>query len=303
MELKWLEDMIILLEEGNFSKAAERRNVTQPAFSRRIRSLEHWLGNPIVDRSVSPVKILDSAWSCEAEVRILAKRFHELRSRFRSESRGFRRLNFAVQHSLAVSVFPDLISTIKTSIRPISYSLKSANFDECLAMSVRGDVDFMLCYESSDSIGNSLGTTFKRYNWGRDVLVPVIGGSACKLLGEGDSLPDPVPFLAYPDTSFFGRMLNQNILSDLTAHHSVDWVCESSFTSSLKEMVLAGMGLTWLPMSLVRKDLQAGRMISLEPRLKTCELNIVLYGNLQSNIVKTIMSEIQELRSEKEVLI
>src|SRR3546814_7081942 len=51
MELKWLEDFVSLANTGNFSRSAEERNVTQPAFSRRIKALELWLGAPLVDRS------------------------------------------------------------------------------------------------------------------------------------------------------------------------------------------------------------------------------------------------------------
>jgi hypothetical protein len=38
MQLKWLKDFVALHDYGSFSKAAEARYVTQPAFSRRIRS-------------------------------------------------------------------------------------------------------------------------------------------------------------------------------------------------------------------------------------------------------------------------
>ena len=55
MELKWLEDLLVLLEEKSVTRAAARRHVTQPAFSRRIRQLEQWLGVEIVDRSTKPV--------------------------------------------------------------------------------------------------------------------------------------------------------------------------------------------------------------------------------------------------------
>jgi len=37
-----------LAERRNFSRAAEARHVTQPAFSRRIRALEDWVGTPLV---------------------------------------------------------------------------------------------------------------------------------------------------------------------------------------------------------------------------------------------------------------
>jgi hypothetical protein len=50
MDIMWLEDFIKLADEGNFSRAAEARNLTQPAFSRRIRALEEWVGATLVDR-------------------------------------------------------------------------------------------------------------------------------------------------------------------------------------------------------------------------------------------------------------
>ena len=40
MDIKWFEDLLVLLEEKSFTRAAARRHVTQPAFSRRIRLLE-----------------------------------------------------------------------------------------------------------------------------------------------------------------------------------------------------------------------------------------------------------------------
>ena len=40
MQLKWLEDFIVLAQERSFTRAAELRHVTHPAFGRRIRALE-----------------------------------------------------------------------------------------------------------------------------------------------------------------------------------------------------------------------------------------------------------------------
>ena len=50
MDLIWLEDFLAIAEEGGFSRAAERRHVTQPALSRRIKVLEEWLGTPLIER-------------------------------------------------------------------------------------------------------------------------------------------------------------------------------------------------------------------------------------------------------------
>src|ERR1700733_3333174 len=57
MELIWFEDYLALAETLNFSRAAEARHMTQPAFSRRIRALEEWVGAPLFDRAGQPVAL------------------------------------------------------------------------------------------------------------------------------------------------------------------------------------------------------------------------------------------------------
>ena len=51
MDQKLLEDFLSLYRHKSFSHAAQERNVTQPAFSRRIRALEEWLGVVLFDRT------------------------------------------------------------------------------------------------------------------------------------------------------------------------------------------------------------------------------------------------------------
>src|SRR4051812_36616100 len=57
MELKWLEDFVSLARTGSFSRSAEERHITQPAFSRRIQALETWLGVSLIDRSTYPTTL------------------------------------------------------------------------------------------------------------------------------------------------------------------------------------------------------------------------------------------------------
>lgn len=57
MELKWLEDFLALHTTRNFHTAAKQRNVSQPAFSRRIQSLETWVKEPLFDRNARPASL------------------------------------------------------------------------------------------------------------------------------------------------------------------------------------------------------------------------------------------------------
>ena len=49
-----------MVEAGSFSRAADRRNVAQPAFSRRIRLLEEWIGVTLFDRDRQPIRLTDA---------------------------------------------------------------------------------------------------------------------------------------------------------------------------------------------------------------------------------------------------
>ncbi|RZI92009.1 MAG: LysR family transcriptional regulator, partial [Variovorax sp.] len=57
METKWLEDFVSLAETRSFSRSAQLRHVTQPAFSRRIQALEGWAGTDLVDRTSYPTRL------------------------------------------------------------------------------------------------------------------------------------------------------------------------------------------------------------------------------------------------------
>jgi LysR family transcriptional regulator, hypochlorite-specific transcription factor HypT len=51
MDTAWLEDFLAIVEEGGFRRAADRRAVSQPVFSRRIKALEEWVGTSLSDRA------------------------------------------------------------------------------------------------------------------------------------------------------------------------------------------------------------------------------------------------------------
>ena len=58
MDTTWFEDLLAVLEEAGFTCAAERRVVSQSAFSRRIKALEHWVGTNLFDCTTHSVSLI-----------------------------------------------------------------------------------------------------------------------------------------------------------------------------------------------------------------------------------------------------
>lgn len=57
MELRQLEYLLAVVEEANFTRAAERVNVSQSGVSAQIRQLERELGQPLLDRSERTIRV------------------------------------------------------------------------------------------------------------------------------------------------------------------------------------------------------------------------------------------------------
>lgn len=68
-ELKYIRAFLTLAEELHFSRAAARQNLTQPAFSRRIRDLEKALGTPLVKRTTRHVALTDAGQAFLSQAR------------------------------------------------------------------------------------------------------------------------------------------------------------------------------------------------------------------------------------------
>lgn len=107
LNLVWLDDFLALARTGNFSRAAAERHVTQPAFSRRIRALETWLGVDLFDRSAQPARLTEAGlWFREA-----ARELQAQAGRLPGEAKAVAEasadsLTLAATHALSSSFVP-----------------------------------------------------------------------------------------------------------------------------------------------------------------------------------------------------
>ena len=266
LNLSWIDDFMVLAASGNFSRAAEERHMTQPAFSRRIRALEDWLGVELFDRSSQPARLTEAGvWFRKAAQDLqahVARVPGEARAVAEASSQTLR---FAATHALSFSFMPGWLRALeaRTAVGPVN--LVSDTQQKCEALLQQSQVQFVLSHGHRQVQGPLDQAAFPGVVVGQDQLLPVCApdatGAPAHPLTDGRSARStPVPLLAYSSESGLGRILRE-VKGQALERLSAQPVLTAHLASVLRTMALDGRGLAWLPRMLIGEDLEAGRLV------------------------------------------
>jgi len=264
MDTKALEDLVALAEAESFSKAAEKRFVTQPAFSRRIKNLEDWFGVDLVDRSNYPAK-LTPAGQAALEIAIkITEQLSQCRQDVREMSSGpSGSLSFGMPHSLSIGFFPEWRTEMEMQLGQASINVVTGNIHDAAQLLESGGCDFVLFY-SFDLVPtyNFSEPKFFRAYIDIDYLIPVCaadssGFAIFDLQADNDY---PIPYLSWSPPT-----LVNHVLAELTHINNLNaklQVCyQNQLAAAIREEALLGNGLAWLPGNLINNDLETGRLL------------------------------------------
>lgn len=285
MELKWLEDFISLANTGSFSKSAQQRNVTQPAFSRRIRALETWLGSSLIDRSTYPTTLTETGRAFRETAEQTLVMIHEARDAIREqESQNRSAISFSALHTITLTFMPSWLKQVQNLLGPINTRIYPGNFHDCVQALVDGSCDFLLSF-SHNSVPILLDPhVYPSIKLGEDTFLPISGtdrrGRPLFRLGHSDS--KPVPWLSYTSDSYFGRV-QDFILAHQKRRPSLNPVCENPMGESMKAMVLEGYGVAWLPGSAIGEDLQSKRLAVIGNSNLQMTFDICLFRSIEKS--------------------
>jgi DNA-binding transcriptional LysR family regulator len=292
MDTRLLNDVLALLEEGNFSRAAARRNVTQPAFSRRIRSFEDWVGIPLLERRTNRIALHPTLAENADEIRATLRRIEALRARLHDGKAGAGRLVIATQHALATSVMPDALAALHRTEPGLTTRLRTMNREECLSFFVRGDADILMIFEARGFPPLPFDDSIGRQTWMRDTLIPVCGGALRHRL-RADGTPDgPFPLIQYPPDSHFGRLVNRQLGTDGAGDRSAHVSVETAFSVACLRLAEAGLGVAWIPHSLCLHQIASGTLINLASHYGQTALDISLFFSVQNLEAQRILSQL-----------
>ncbi|GAB2711931.1 MULTISPECIES: LysR substrate-binding domain-containing protein [Halomonas] len=280
LETKWLEDFVALANTRSFSASARQRHVTQPAFSRRIRALEHAVGVTLVDRSTTPIGLTSEGQLFLLTARHLVEQLNESLGHLRGLSIANEALDIVAAHSLALSFFPPWISLLQKGLGELPTRLVAMNVGEAIHVLREGNCDLMLAYYDPFATMQLDQAVFPSFSVGEVKMLPVTlpdssGAPRHSLADDG-----PIPYLTYTQGAFLGRSVRMLLKND-PLRLRLRTVYETAMAEGLKGMVMQGFGMAWIPDFCIREELRDGYLvragdetwdIPLEIRLYRCSL-------------------------------
>ena len=279
MDITLFRDLDRLRQTGNFSQAAELGHISQPAFSRRIKSLENWAGVTLVDRSRQPVKLTAAGLQMlEAGLQASARIEHERSQILEAQSLPDKYVvTFGAQHSIGWRFYPAWLQAFEKSYGPILSRLRADDLPNCLRDMHNGDVDFVIAYATPDdplARSQERGAAIEETVIGWDRLMPV-----CKPDTTGQPMFNfaakgvEMPFLRFGDNAPISLHL-QKLFEAKPIAHRLKTVYENAMAGALRIRARDGAGVAWLPESLVAPDLSAGILVQTGPSDWTVDLEI-----------------------------
>lgn len=267
METKWLEDFVSLAETRSFSRSAQLRHVTQPAFSRRIQALEAWAGTDLVDRSSYPTRLTAAGTTLYEQALEVLQALHNTRAVMRAHSSSAGDMvEFAVPHTLAFTFFPAWVSALRTQFGPFKSRLIALNVHDAVLRLVEGGCDLLIAYHHESQPIQLDPQRYEMVLLGEEPLAPYAkaGPDGAPLFTLPGASAEPLPFLGYAPGAYLGRVTDL-ILKQAASPIHLDRVYETDMAEGLKAMALEGHGVAFLPYSAVEKELRAQRLVSAVP--------------------------------------
>ena len=253
MEIKWLEDFLSLVETRSFSRSAEQRHVTQPAFSRRIRALEAWLGADLIDRTSYPTKLTPAGDAFKEHAVEVLRELYDARAMVRgSRPIPADTLQFAVPHALSLGFYPKWLTKVERGFGAFGSKLAALNVHDAVMALVEGNCDLLMCYHHPQQPIQLDENRYRMLPLGEEIIRPYakVTRSGAPLYRLPGSAEHPVPYLAYSPNAFLSRLVDIILESARTPHY-LRRRYETEMAEALKAMAIEGHGIAWLPDSAV----------------------------------------------------
>jgi len=256
MELTQLEFFIKVVEEGTFSKAAERVFRTQPAVSIAIKRLEEEIGAPLFERSQKAPELTELGevvYDYAKRILTLRDQTLEAVAELKSLERG--RVRIGANESTSLYLLPHLILAYRAAHPNVRVEIFRHTSDRLPREVLDRNVDFaLLAFEPVDSDLESFPVL-------RDELVLIMHPDHPLAKGDSVSVKElgNESFLAHNVKTASRRKVMEAFALLRTP---LNITLELATVETIKRFVQLKMGISFVPRMCVADELERGTLAS-----------------------------------------
>ncbi len=279
MDIKLLEDFVCLATQQNFTAASRERNISQSALSRRVKSLEQWLGTELINRDSNQFNLTPQGRIFVPEAELILRRIYNAREAVRAaDTNGDFEVTVASQNSIAQTFFLDWVKRLEARLETIYFRLISEKLSVCIDLLNQGHVNYLFCYANDTMTLPVDENKFSYSTVGRETLIPVSTPkqerkALFSLPGTSDNL---IPYVAYAHESLFGKAVDQ-LIQHKSHNCFLSRRYENAYSHTLKSLVKENLGLAWLPKSSIVTEIENGELCRAGDKHWDIEFDIRLY--------------------------
>ncbi len=262
METRYLNTLIASVEAGTFSRAAELLHITQSAVSQRIKFLEEYFGQQLLDRSGQRLALTTSGKIVFDKARDILDKEKELLTCLQ-DSAAQKRLSLCCTPTFGMAYLPQVLSTflrVHSDLSDLKFvflqpeealrGLRNEEFDLAV-IEHRMDLDF---------------AGFDRFSMPDDEMLVVSSSSSVLPNVDGvvqlDDLKNTRLF-ARRDGCSSKELMRKNLVACGFDFSDFDGIIVSDDLHFTIQSVLAGDGIAYVSQALVSNYLASGQLVGL----------------------------------------
>lgn len=289
MNINQLETLLTISKTMSFRKAGEILNLTQPAVSAQIKSLEDEFKTVLVDRN-QPVTLTDSGGVFLEHARRILQTVEELKQRLSDlENTPQGEIKLGTTTSIAMQILPRVLSYFQNQYPLIKPTIYSMSTFQIMSSVENGTVDIGITYLFDKS--SSIESSVLYYDTFELVVSPDHPLAKQDQVGVEDLRHLPFIILS-PGTA--GRRFTDQVFHDLDIQPQV--VMELSSSEEVKRMVELNLGVAVISRLSITNELQLGtlKMIPVDELERSHPVGVIYKsGRYLSSALQQFLSDLK----------
>ncbi|MBC7454376.1 MAG: LysR family transcriptional regulator [Massilia sp.] len=255
--LRQLDTFLEVARQLSVSRAADLLHVTQPAVSMQLRQLEDAVGIPLLEQTGRQIRLtgagVDFATYAVGAVAQLTQ-LDDAMAQWRGLKKG--KVTLAMV-STAKYFVPMLLVKFRQQFPDIEVTLQIHNRENVMQLLLRNEIDLVIMGRAPDTI-DCVATAFATNPLG---IISAPGHPLSRRRNAPLSIVDGQEFVVRESGSG-----TRAAMAQLFAEHAITprIVMEMPSNETIKQAVMAGMGLSFLSLRTLRQELAAGHLVLLD---------------------------------------